>query len=129
MLFLDSPTIIEYSNDTQSVVEYVDDKGQLFTSAICVYKITEGEMWATNKSAHAVRQGFRGVNSIQLNEEIAMEAARMQNELRANGEEMSVRDLLIAATARSTGAELVVADSDFQTDVLADYLTVTNLRE
>jgi predicted nucleic acid-binding protein len=49
--------------------------------------------------------------------------------LRANGKEMSVRDLLIAATARSTGAELVVADSDFQTDVLADYMTVTNLRE
>jgi len=129
MLFLDSSTIIEFSNDTQSVVEDVDDKGQLFTSAICVYEVIEGEMWATNKSAHNIRQGFGGVKSIQLNEEIAMEAARMQNELRANGEEMSVRDLLIAATARSTGAELVVADSDFQTDVLADYMTVTNLRE
>lgn len=129
MLFLDSSTIIEYSNDTQSVVEYVDAKGQLFTSAICVYEVIEGEMWATNKNAHTIRQGFGGVKSIQLNEEIAMEAARMQNELRANGEEMSVRDLLIAATARSTGAELVVADSDFQTDALADSVTVTNLRE
>ena len=129
MLFLDSSTIIEYSNDTQNVVEYVDDEGQLFTSAICVYEVVEGEMWATDRSAHAIRQGFRGVKSVQLNEEIAMEAARMQNELRANGEEMSVRDLLIAATARSTGAELVVVDSDFQTDVLADYVTVTNLRE
>jgi predicted nucleic acid-binding protein len=129
MLFLDSSTIIEYSNGTQRVVEYVDGKGQLFTSAICVYEVIEGEMWATGKSAHAVRQGFGGVKSIQLSEKIAMEAARMQNELRANGKEMSVRDLLIATTARSTGSELVVADSDFQTSVLEDHMTVTNLRE
>ena len=94
-----------------------------------MYEVIEGEMWATGKSAHAVRQGFGGVKSIQLNEEIAMEAARIQNELRANGEEMSVRDLLIATTARSTGSELVVADSDFQTSVLEDHMTVTNLRE
>jgi len=36
---------------------------------------------------------------------------------------------LIAATARSTSAELVVADGDFRTDVLESYLTVTNLRK
>ncbi|ELY63097.1 hypothetical protein C489_19816 [Natrinema versiforme JCM 10478] len=36
---------------------------------------------------------------------------------------------LIAATARSTGDHLVVADSDFQTDPLESTLRVTNLRE
>jgi predicted nucleic acid-binding protein len=40
---------------------------------------------------------------------------------------MAVRDLLIAATARSTGAELVVADSDFETDYLQDQMSVTKL--
>lgn len=54
-----------------------------------------------------------------------MEGARIQEKLRANGEEIAVRDLLIAATARSTGAELVVTDSDFETDVLDSYMTVT----
>jgi predicted nucleic acid-binding protein len=43
------------------------------------------------------------------------------------GERMATRDLLIAATAKSTSNELVVADSDFQTDILQSYLTVTNL--
>lgn len=129
MLFLDSSAIIDYSNDRQSIVEYIDDKGQLFTSALCVYEVVAGEMWATNRSAHDVRQGFAGVQSIGLNEEIAMEGARIQKKLRANGEEMAVRDLLIAATARSTGAELVVTDSDFETDVLEDFMTVTNLHE
>ena len=127
MLFLDSSTIIEYNDDVTAVVEYVDDNGPLFTSAICVYEVVQGEMWATNKGAHVVRQGFGGVQSLELNEDIAMEAARIQNELRRDGDEMSTRDLLIAATACSTGAELVVADSDFETEHLHDLLNVTNL--
>lgn len=127
MLFLDSSTIIAYSEEQPDVVEYVEDNGQLFTSAICVYEVVTGEMWASGKSAHAVRAGFSGVQSIELNEEIALEAARMQTQLRRDGDEMAVRDLLIGATARTTGAELVVADSDFETDHLRDLMTVTNL--
>jgi hypothetical protein len=42
---------------------------------------------------------------------------------------MPLRDLLIAATARSTGAELVVADGDFETDLLDDLMPVTNFAE
>jgi len=41
---------------------------------------------------------------------------------------MAARDLLIAATARSTGDELVVSDRDFETRLLEDVMTVTNLR-
>lgn len=126
MLFLDSSTIIEYSNDNPSVVSYLEEGRQLFTSAICVYEVVSGEMWASNRSPYTIRRGFSGVQSIPLNEEIALEAARIQHELRRNGDELAVRDLLIAATARSTGSELVVADSDFETAYLQDILTVTN---
>ena len=127
MLFLDASTIIEYSDETPRVIDYVDGGGSLFTSAICVYEVVEGEMWASGKSAHDVRQGFAGVESIPLNEDIALEASRIQNELRNDGDRMAVRDLLIAATARSTGAELVVADSDFGTEHLERIMRVTNL--
>lgn len=127
MLFLDSSTIIAYSEDNPTVVEYIEDSGQLFTSAICVYEVVNGEMWATGGSARTVRNGFGGVQSIELNEEIALEAARIQTQLRRDGDEMSVRDLLIGATARTTGAELVVADSDFETEHLRDLMTVTKL--
>ncbi|ELY94874.1 PilT protein domain-containing protein [Natrialba chahannaoensis JCM 10990] len=47
----------------------------------------------------------------------------------ADGERLAVRDLMMAATARSTGGQLVVADSDFQTGVLEDTMDVTNLRD
>jgi predicted nucleic acid-binding protein len=45
-----------------------------------------------------------------------------------DGERMAARDLLIAATARSTGSELVVADPDFETRHFTDLMNVTNLR-
>jgi len=127
MLFLDSSAIIEYSEENPTVVEYIENSGQLFTSAICVYEVVTGEMWATGQSAHSVRAEFSGVQSIELNEEIALEAAQIQTQLRRDGDEMAVRDLLIGATARSTGAELVVADSDFETEYLRDLMPVTNL--
>ena len=55
------------------------------------------------------------------------QSPRIQNELRRDGDEMAVRDLLIAATARSTGAELVVTDADFETSYLQGFVDVTNL--
>jgi hypothetical protein len=126
MLFLDSSTIIAYSDDIGPVVDHVDAGGELFTSPICVYEVVEGEMWKTDKSAYTIRQGFAGVKSLPLNEEIALEAARLQHQLRQDGDEMPVRDLLIGATARSTGAELVVADDDFATDHLREFITVSD---
>jgi predicted nucleic acid-binding protein len=129
MLVLDSSAIIDYSNDRDTVVGYIDGRGPFLTSAICVYEVVVGKMWATGKSAHTVREGFGGVRSLELNEEIALEAARIQVQLRDRGAEMPVRDLLVAATARSTGAELVVADDDFTTDPLQELLRVTNLHE
>lgn len=64
---------------------------------------------------------------MELNETIAIEAARLQDDLVDGGNRLSTVDVLIAATARSTGDELVVADSDFETGELADVMTVTNL--
>jgi len=45
-----------------------------------------------------------------------------------DGERIAARDRLIAATARSTGDELIVADSDFETRLLTDFIDVTNIR-
>ena len=129
MLFLDTSAILSYKRDEPGTVSYLDDNKPWFTSAVCIYEFINGAIWQDDISAHVARQSIGGVQSIDLSETVATEAARIQYELRTDGEEMSVRDLLIAATARSTGAELVVADADFQTDLLTEYLTVTNLRE
>jgi predicted nucleic acid-binding protein len=129
MLFLDTSTILSYKREESGVVSYLDANKPWFTSTVCIYEFVNGAMWEDGITAHIARQSIGGVQSIELSETVVLEAARIHNELRHDGEEISVRDLLIAATARSTGAELVVADSDFETEHLQNRMTVTNLAD
>jgi len=127
--FLDSSVIIDMLEDVPDVVEYVEDRGQpFFTSSICVFEVVDGEVGSGETDVVSVRQEFGGVRSLDLNEQIALEAGRMQDRLMNDGGRMAARDLMIAATARSTGDELIVADADFETQLLTDLMDVTNLR-
>ncbi len=111
------------------VVEYVEDRSQPYlTSSVCVFEVINGRVGTGETDVVDVRQEFGGVHSIDLNEQIALGAARLQDQLMDDGERMAARDLLIAATARSTGSELVVADTDFETRFFTDIMDVTNLR-
>lgn len=93
-----------------------------------MFAVVDGTVGSDETDIVAVRQQFRGVRTIDLNEQIALQANRMQDRLMDDGDRMAARDLLIAAIARSTGDELVVADSDFETRLLAEMMDVTNLR-
>lgn len=129
MTFLDSSVIIDMLEGVPDVVEYVEDRGQPYlTSSLCVFEVIDGEVGSGSTDVVAVRQEFGGVRALDLNEQIALEAGRMQDQLMDDGERMAARDLLIAATARSTGDELIVADGDFETQLLTDLMDVTNLR-
>ena len=130
MTFLDSSVIIDMLEGVPDVVEYVEDRGQPYlTSSVCVFEIIDGEVGSGSTDVVAVRQEFGGVRALDLNTQIALEAGRMQDQLMGDGERMAARDLLIAATARSTGDELIVADGDFETQPLTDLMDVTNLRD
>jgi predicted nucleic acid-binding protein len=127
--FLDSSVIIDMLEGVPDAVEYVENNGQPYlTSSLCVFEVLDGKLGSGTTDVTTARQDFGGVQSLDLNENIAMEAARIQDQLLDDSERMATRDLLIAATARSTGAELVVADSDFETQYLTDLMEVTNLR-
>jgi predicted nucleic acid-binding protein len=127
--FLDSSVIIDMLEGVPDVVEYVEDRGQPYlTSSLCVFEVIDGEVGSGSTDVVAVRQEFGGVRALDLNEQIALEAGRMQDQLMDDGERMAARDLLIAATAQSTGDELIVADGDFETRLLTDLMDVTNLR-
>ncbi|RZH67995.1 type II toxin-antitoxin system VapC family toxin [Natrinema altunense] len=129
MTFLDSSVIIDMLEGVDETVAFVESQDEPYlTSAICVYEVLAGTLGSGDTDLRAERQHFGGVHSLEFNEEIALEAARLQDELITDGERMAVRDLMIAATARSTGDQLVVADSDFQTAALESKMEVTNLR-
>ncbi|APE94622.1 PIN domain-containing protein [Halodesulfurarchaeum sp. HSR-GB] len=129
-MFLDSSVIIDMLEGVPAVVEYVEDRGQPYlTSTLCVFEVINGEVGFGATDVVAIRQEFGGVRALDLTEQIALEAGRMQSQLMDDGERMATRDLLIAATARSTGDELVVSDGDFETQLLADLMDVTYLGE
>jgi predicted nucleic acid-binding protein len=129
MTFLDSSTIIEYLRGNQAVIDYLDTRKPWWTSTLCVFEVLNGPAGSPDFDPIEARQQFSGVHTLEFNEQLAMEAARLQNEAIADGSELSPRDAMIAATARSTGDEYVVADSDFQTAPLENVMTVTNLEE
>lgn len=128
MTFLDSSVIIDMLEGVPDTVEAVEERGQPYlTSSLCVFEVVNGALGSGETDVVGVRQQFGGVRALDLNEQIALEAARMQDRLMDDGERMPVRDLLVAATARSAGDELVVADSDFETRLLTETMDVTNL--
>lgn len=127
MTFLDSSTIIEYLRDNQRVIDYLDKRKPWWTSAICVFEVLNGPVGSQNFDPYEERQKFGGVQALEFNEQLALQAAELQSESVKDGSELSVRDAMIAATARSTGDEYVVADSDFETEPLERVMDVTNL--
>lgn len=127
MTFLDTSVIIQYLGGDPDVRDYIEGREPWLTSTICVFEVLNGRLGSGDTDVVDARQDFGGVRALELNETIAIEAARLQDELVDGGSRLSTVDVLIAATARSTGDELVVADSDFETEALTDVLTVTNL--
>jgi len=128
MTFLDTSAIIDYLGGVDSVIEHLDGREPFFTSTLCVYEVIDGRLGSGSTDVRDLRQDFGGVQALDLTEEIALEAARLQDQTVSDGIRLSTPDALIAATARSTGDELVVSDGDFETDVLESHLRVTNLR-
>ena len=130
MTFLDSSAIIDMLEGVDATVAVIQSRDdQLLTSSICVYEVLDGVLGTGSTDIGAERQRFGGVRAIELTGDLAVEATRLQDELLADGVRMAARDCLIAATARSTGDHLVVADADFQTDALESKIDVTNLRD
>jgi len=128
MTFLDSSVIIDMLAGVDSTVEFVEEQGEPYlTSSICVFEVLDGKLGSGSTDVVAARQDFGGVRALELTDALSVEAARLQDQLLDDGQRMATRDLLVAATARSTGDHLVVADSDFETDVLESYVQVTNL--
>lgn len=127
MTFLDSSTIIEYLRDNQTVIDYLDKRQPWWTSTICVFEVLNGPTGSPNFDPIEERQKFSGVRALEFNEQLALEASRLQDASVKDGSELSHRDAMIAATARSTGDEYLVADSDFGTKPLEDVMDVTNL--
>jgi len=126
-MFLDTSAIIAYQQGDDRTVEYVSGGRPWYTSTICVFEYLNGRLGTGKTDVVSARQEISDVQPLALEEPVALEAARLQDEILKSGERLATTDMLIAATARSTGDEFVVADGDFETAALEDLMQVTNL--
>lgn len=128
MTFLDASVIIDMLEGVEDTVAVVEDRGPPYlTSAVCVLEVLEGVVGSGRTDVAATRRQFGGVRAVPFDDDLAVDAAALQDRLLDVGERMAPRDLMVAATARSTGDHLVVNDADFDTSVLTDELDITNL--
>ena len=128
MTVLDSSVIIDYLDGVDDVVEFVDERTVLRTSSIGVYEVLAGEVFSSGEpDLVGTRADFGRVTAIDVSEDLALEAARLQGRLLEDGEPISPRDLFVATMARSVGDELVVSDADFDTDGLRELVAVTRM--
>lgn len=79
MTFLDSSTIIEYLRDDQTVIKYLNEREPWWTSTICVFEILNGPAGTPNFDPIEERQKFGGIQALEFNEQLALEAARLQD--------------------------------------------------
>lgn len=75
MTFLGSSVIIDLLEGVPDAVEYVEDSGQpCLTSSICVFEVIDGVVGSSETDIVGVRQDFGGVHSLDLTEQIVLEA-------------------------------------------------------
>ncbi len=129
MAFLDSSVIIEYLDGTPAIIEAVDAEPlPHLTSSICVYEVLAGEVFSTGPAdIERARQAFGRVDAVGFDEATAVEAARLQATLLDTGDPLSPRDLFVAATARSLGEPLLIADREFDTAGLHQLISIRHL--
>ncbi len=92
MTFLDSSTIIEYLRDNQTVIDYLDNREPWWTSTICVFEVLNGPAGSSSFDPIKERQTFSGVQALEFKEQLAFEAARLQDASIKDGSELSHRD-------------------------------------
>lgn len=88
---------------------YADHNGPLFAPAFVKWEVYRG----ADDRLGAVRTTLEDVVTLDLTEAAAAEAARIEHETRAAGEQLSAPDCLVAGTVREAGGTLVTRDSDF----------------
>lgn len=88
---------------------YADHDGPLFAPAFVKWEVYRG----ADDRLGDVRTTLEDVVTLDLTEAAAAEAAQIEHETRADGEQLSAPDCLVAGIVREAGGMLITRDSDF----------------
>jgi hypothetical protein len=113
---VDTNVWIDYLRGDDAAVETIERlsvEGSLATSAVTVFELYRGAR--TGKKRQAIR-GLLGAvaNVLPFTEEAAETAARIEIAQRTSGNQIEVRDAMIAGIVVASDAALLTRDSDFE---------------
>ena len=95
MTFLDTSLTIDYLEEIEPVVAFVDEQETLLPSSVCVHEGLAGEVfWLGGTDIHQCRQDLGRVEALDFNERIPIETAQLRAELLDDGELLTSRDTM-----------------------------------
>lgn len=116
LLLLDTTVLIDVERSDISLDEVVDDDDDVAISAITVAELLVGIEMASGRRRTRretfAREIIDSLPAISYDSAVAREHAVLLAWMRRSGRPRGAHDLIIAATARATGRQLVTADQD-----------------
>lgn len=128
MKLVDASFLVDYARGDDAAIAYLaaHDEEEIGASTIVLSELYRGLMLTQEMTREETMAKYEWVEPTPFTDETAAEAAEIYVELRADGEMINKSDIYIAATARSLGVPLVVADDHFDS---IDGLDVETYRE
>ncbi len=127
MTVYDSSVLIDYLDGVDGAVRYVETHldERAVAPPLAMFEVYQGEVFKSGPTdLDAVDAAFGWLTVVDSNADLSRTTAELQDELRRLGDPLAARDALVAGTAFELDERLVVADSDFDVEGIAELLTV-----
>lgn len=127
MTLYDSSVLIDYLDNSDEAVDYVEDHldERAVALPLVIFEIYQGEVFKSGPADFdAVDGALEWLTIIDETAALAHAAGELQDELHRRGEPLAARDAFIAGSARGLSERLVVADADFDVEGITDVLAV-----
>jgi tRNA(fMet)-specific endonuclease VapC len=98
----------------------------LFAPAVVKWELYRGGLRVGDSYTRELQRFTADIETVPLTDDRALEAARVEQETRADGTQLAIPDCLIAGIVRAIGGTIVTRDRDFdrvsglETDVYHD---------
>jgi predicted nucleic acid-binding protein len=127
MVLYDSSLLIDYLDGGEASVDCVKRHSEETAAAVplVMFEIYQGEVFKSGDSDFdGLESALSWVEVIDEKPSYAREAAELQEDLKDAGDPLSARDIYVAGAASATNEKLVATDSDFDSSVLRESISV-----
>ncbi len=126
-MLYDSSVLIDYLDGRETAVEYIESNldERAVAPQLVLFEVYQGEVFTSGSADFdAVDRALAWLTPVETSAGFARESARVQAELRRQGEVLGARDAFVAGAAIALEERLVVADADFDVNGLRTLVDV-----